>query len=805
MLSHILRYSRRFAIIGFIGLIAALLSPTGVIAQVGDGGETLVVSPDGPYTSISDALENAYDGDTIEVHGGSYPAPITILKTVNMIGINNPVIDGEGEDSLVLIGADDVIFRGFTLRNSGNVQHREDAGIVIEAANVTIEDNVLDEVLYGIFFANAHNGIARNNMIHGIDNDPALRGDGIRVWYSNDVTLDSNEVINARDTLIWYSDNITITDNIFRDNRYGLHFMYCNYAVVTGNIIEENSVGAFLMYSRFTTITDNTFAYNRGPSGYGLALKDMDDVTSHDNFFVGNRAGVYLDNSPALVDSYNTFDGNIFAYNDVGVTSLPSVQRNVFQANSFLKNIQQVSMRGREIVSRNIWSQDGIGNYWSDYVGYDENGDGFGEMPYRSEALFESLVDEYPSLQLFAYSPASQTIEFVGSAFPILRPQPKLVDESPMMHYEFPAYLTRNKGNVSTSLLLVSLAIIGSTLGVNSLFIERKKLSFKRVIVNTDNTEEDETMTTSPNGNTPISQMTQSKEMIIVKNLTKRYGKHTVLNNVSFNVKAGESVAIWGINGAGKTTTLRCLLGMQSFDGNLSINEIDVKRDGKAARKAIGYVPQEAAFYDMSVLQTLTFYARLNKVDLSAILPALEEVGLNEHQSKAVKALSGGMKQRLALAVSLLGDPPVLLLDEPTANLDTQARRDFLNLIQTLNQRGKTIMFSTHRVEEVLALASRVLVLKDGDIIVDCHPTKLMENLGLQQWLRVSIAKTHWDGALEVLNRQGFQSTPNGNALYVQVGTEGKMLPLRALEAADIRVEDFDIVDENIIDFKGKP
>ncbi len=167
--------------------------------------------------------------------------------------------------------------------------------------------------------------------------------------------------------------------------------------------------------------------------------------------------------------------------------------------------------------------------------------------------------------------------------------------------------------------------------------------------------------------------------MIIAKNLTKRYGKIAALNNISFTIEAGEAVALWGANGAGKTTTLRCLLGVQGFEGELMVNGINVSRDGKAARAAIGYVPQEATFYDMTVLETLQFYARLKKTDSQRVNEVLEQVQLITHHKKRVNMLSGGMKQRLALAVALLADPPVLVLDEPTANLDVKAQRDFIH------------------------------------------------------------------------------------------------------------------------------
>jgi ABC-type multidrug transport system ATPase subunit len=283
--------------------------------------------------------------------------------------------------------------------------------------------------------------------------------------------------------------------------------------------------------------------------------------------------------------------------------------------------------------------------------------------------------------------------------------------------------------------------------------------------------------------------------MIIAEQLTKRYGAALALDHVSFTIQAGESVALWGANGAGKTSTLRCLLGVQSFEGKLTVNGINVHEQGKAARAAIGYVPQEAAFYDLTVWETLHFYARLKKVTADQITGTLERVQLTAHSQKRVNALSGGMKQRLALAVALLADPPILLLDEPTANLDVQAQRDFIHTIQTLNQAGKTIVFSSHRLDEVLTLASRALVLADGRLKLECAPSELAEKLGLQRWLRIWVPATYKDQSLELLQGQGFAFSPNGRSVYVRVNAGSKMGPLRALETARIPIEDFELID----------
>jgi ABC-type multidrug transport system ATPase subunit len=161
------------------------------------------------------------------------------------------------------------------------------------------------------------------------------------------------------------------------------------------------------------------------------------------------------------------------------------------------------------------------------------------------------------------------------------------------------------------------------------------------------------------------------------------------------------------------------------------------------------------AFVDLSARAALTFYARLKKVDGQRVEDLLKQVGLSGHADKALGALSGGMKQRLALAAALLADPPVLILDEPTANLDAAARADFIALVADLRSSGKTIVFSSHRMDEVQALADRVLMMKDGVSHGLFTINELLEHLGEPVTLRVQVDATQMNAVLEKLKQVG--------------------------------------------------
>lgn len=281
--------------------------------------------------------------------------------------------------------------------------------------------------------------------------------------------------------------------------------------------------------------------------------------------------------------------------------------------------------------------------------------------------------------------------------------------------------------------------------------------------------------------------------MIEVSHLTKRFGGLTAVNDLSFSVAAGEAVALWGANGAGKTTAVRCLLNLTPYEGHIRMAGFDVARQGKAVRRLVGFVPQELTFHDdMTVAETITFYGRLKKIrhghDFTPLLTRLELV---PHLNKPIRDLSGGLKQRLALALALLSDPPILLLDEPTANLDIRARDDFLQLLADLKRAGKTLLFSSHRLEEVTALADRVLLLEAGRLIVDAPPNELEKRLGWQSTLHLYMPPQGVDSAMATLTAHGLSPQLNGRGLRVPVAPGGKGQVLHLLHEAGVQIEDF--------------
>jgi len=282
--------------------------------------------------------------------------------------------------------------------------------------------------------------------------------------------------------------------------------------------------------------------------------------------------------------------------------------------------------------------------------------------------------------------------------------------------------------------------------------------------------------------------------MITFDHVTKKFGAFTAINDLSFTVEPQQAVALWGANGAGKTTVIKSLLGLLHYTGQIRVAGLDAQRQGRAARKLLGYVPQELAFYDdLSTADTARFFAQLKKTPVQQVAAVLRQVGLAEHFAKPVRALSGGLKQRLALGLALLGDPPILVLDEPTSNLDVATRNTFLHLLDQVKAAGKTIMFTSHRLEEVEQLADRVLVLEHGALKLTCRANELAPGLGLRTQMKLLLAPDQIESALHVLQRDGFTVRRNGVGVLVDVLADEKAKPIHLLSQANIRVTDFEV------------
>ena len=247
--------------------------------------------------------------------------------------------------------------------------------------------------------------------------------------------------------------------------------------------------------------------------------------------------------------------------------------------------------------------------------------------------------------------------------------------------------------------------------------------------------------------------------MLEVKSLRKGYGSVTAVDGVSLHATTGETVGLLGPNGAGKTTTVSIIAGLLRPDaGAVLIEGQPLRGDTDPVKHKIGLVPQDLALYDeMTARDNLTFFGALYGLDgpaaKRAIGDALDLVGLADRAADKVREFSGGMKRRLNLAVALLHDPQILLLDEPTVGVDPQSRNAIFENLETLKQRRKTILYTTHYMEEAERLCDRIVIIDHGKVVADDTLAGLDRLLPAANLLVIELASAQ-DGAwLDELRR----------------------------------------------------
>jgi Cu-processing system ATP-binding protein len=233
-----------------------------------------------------------------------------------------------------------------------------------------------------------------------------------------------------------------------------------------------------------------------------------------------------------------------------------------------------------------------------------------------------------------------------------------------------------------------------------------------------------------------------------IRGVTKRYGANEAVRNVSFALPAGETVALVGHNGAGKTTLLKLMLGLiRPTAGTLRVLGENPAAGEFAARMGLGYLPESVSFNAaLTGREILTFYARLKRQPIEKALPLLDKVGLGEAARRRVGTYSKGMRQRLGLAQALLGEPKILLLDEPTTGLDPALRLSFYQIVEELRSRGATVVLSSHALTEIEERTGRVIIMNRGVMAANGSMDELRRLASLPTRIRLKISKAN--GAL---------------------------------------------------------
>ena len=381
----------------------------------------IVVTPGG---SIASAIQHAQADDVIIVERGDYHEHLVIDRPLTLRGRNRPTLDGGGLGDVIRVRAPDVTIEGLIVRDSGSNLTAQNAGIYVEpgAHRVTIRHNDLAHTLFGTWVEGVDDAVLEGNLITGQrELQRAQRGNGIQLYNTRRARVLDNHISFARDGI--YVD--VSHDAVFRGNRvhhlrYGTHYMNSYRNLWEGNQVWGNRGGLALMEVRDQIVRGNVARDN---SDHGIMLRTIQDSVIENNVVAGNGRGFFVYDA-----EYNTLRGNLIAGNEIGVHLSAGSYRNEVSRNDFVGNRRQIHY----VAARDQqWGREG-GNFWSNYSGWDRDGDGFGDLPYAASDLVDRLVWRHPTVKILLGSPAMQTLRLVTRQFPVLRPT-SIVDEQPRM------------------------------------------------------------------------------------------------------------------------------------------------------------------------------------------------------------------------------------------------------------------------------------------------------------------------------------------------------------------------------------
>jgi nitrous oxidase accessory protein len=375
--------------------------------------------------TLQTAIAGSQPGDVLLLAAGTYTGQVVIDHALTLQGGAGAVLDGMGHGTVVTLTGSDITLSGLGITHSGGRGEDMDAGVktVKGSARILIENNRLSDNFHGIDIHGCTDCTVRGNVIKGRQSARMnQRGNGVYVWKSPNLVVENNDIRWGRDGIFSNTSSDDIyRNNLFRDLRFAVHYMYTKSSEVSGNISIGNHLGFAIMFSNDVKITDNMSLYDRD---HGLMINGSNHADFSGNLVRGAAKCTFIYDA-----NKNLFVGNRFEGCDIGIHFTAGSEGNAMTGNAFIGNRTQVKYVG----SRNIeWSFQDRGNFWSDHPVFDLDGDGIADSPFRPNDLMDSILWSQPAASLLIGAPAVQLIRWSQSSFPATLPG-GVVDSHPLV------------------------------------------------------------------------------------------------------------------------------------------------------------------------------------------------------------------------------------------------------------------------------------------------------------------------------------------------------------------------------------
>jgi len=372
------------------------------------------------------AIDSARNGDTLRLTAGTYAGSINIHRSLTLLGSKESVINGEDSGHVIKISAPDVLVKGLSILHSGNDLDGEDSAVFItdKGDRARIENNYLEHNLIGVYLKGPDSAIVSGNTIIGSRfhrvND---RGNGVYLWNTPGSIIKNNDIRYGRDGIyVSVSRNNVFHGNRMSHLRFAIHYMYTNNSEVSNNISINNDVGYALMFSHHILAKGNRSV---GDHKRGLFFNFTNySIIEHNFISGGTEKCVFIYNA-----NFNQINNNSFADCQVGIHFTAGSERNEIYSNAFVNNRTQVKYVGTRYIE---WSKNGVGNYWSDNLTFDIDGNGIADQPYKPNDLVDQIIWRHPMAKLLLNSPSVKLLKWAQSEFPGIHPG-GVTDSSPLM------------------------------------------------------------------------------------------------------------------------------------------------------------------------------------------------------------------------------------------------------------------------------------------------------------------------------------------------------------------------------------
>ena len=380
---------------------------------------------------LQQAIDNASPYSTLKLLSRIYTGNITIDKPLTIIGKENGVvIQGSGEGSVITITSSHVTLKNLTINGSGSRMDKIDAGIAIKnAKKCEINHCKIVDCLYGIDMDMLSNSIITNNYITSKNFDIALRGNALKMYYSNNNLIQNNIIENSRDVTLNYSNNNIFKDNTFKSNRFATHISLSHNNIFDSNTYLYNSVSIMIMGAKDMRVLNNTIKSSKGAAGIGIVINGVSNFRFEHNTLKFNAKGIYIDGQEKEKGMKRYINYNEISYNGEAIHFHAYIKDNTITHNRIFGNIDDVvkDIEGNFSPSNTVEY-----NYWDRYTGFDRNGDNIGDNSHQIYQYADQLWHYNNKVKFFYGSPIMSLMNFLSNLAPFIEPNLIMEDAKPI-------------------------------------------------------------------------------------------------------------------------------------------------------------------------------------------------------------------------------------------------------------------------------------------------------------------------------------------------------------------------------------